>query len=226
MQLKEHYDQLYIDSIKKISSNNYQIDQDIDSKTDQRFGITLLIRPNETVKNNIQNLLDQLKLIEPNQYYYPNSDIHITVMSIISCYQNFSLNQINTDNYIAVVQECLNDISSFEIEFKGITASPSCLMIQGFMIDNTLNLIREKLRSSFKSTNLEQSIDKRYSIQTAHSTIFRIKNGLSNQQEFLKFIEANRNTDFGKFTVNELELVYNDWYQRKEFVKKLHVFKI
>ena len=31
---------------------------------------------------------------------------------------------------------------------------------------------------------------------------------------------------FGKFEVKKIELVYNDWYQRKEFVKKIVEFEI
>ena len=80
MNLKEHYRKLYSESIDKISSDKYEIDNLIDSTLDQRFGITLLIRPSDQVKNNIQELLNKLKIVEPKQYYYPNSDIHITTM--------------------------------------------------------------------------------------------------------------------------------------------------
>ncbi|WP_231481145.1 hypothetical protein [Sediminibacter sp. Hel_I_10] len=85
MNLESHYKKLYNESISKISSDSYEIDELIDSKKDNRFGITLLIRPSIEIKEKIQNFIKEIKKIEPNQYYYPNSDIHITVMSIISC---------------------------------------------------------------------------------------------------------------------------------------------
>ncbi|WP_233783370.1 hypothetical protein [Flavivirga eckloniae] len=133
MNLKDHYNTLYRESIRKISNDNYQIDNLIDSPLDKRFGITLIIRPPLEVKNKIQEFLNKLKAIEPNQYYYQNSDIHITVMSIISCYDGFHLKNIDISEYIKVINQSLNYNTELEINFKGITASPSCLMVQGFM---------------------------------------------------------------------------------------------
>lgn len=87
MDLTQHYNQLYKTSSEVILEGNYKLDTQISDASDSRFGVTLLIRPNKTIKNKIHSFLDQLKSIEPEQYYYPDSDIHITVMSIISCYE-------------------------------------------------------------------------------------------------------------------------------------------
>ena len=226
MNLKNHYNNLYRESIQKISNNDYQIDNLIDSPRDKRFGITLIIRPTFEVKNKIQEFLNKLKAIEPNQYYYKNSDIHITVMSIISCYHGFQLKNIDILEYVKLINQSLDYNSNLEINFKGITASPSCLMIQGFMNHESLNIIRNNLREKFKNTTLQQSIDKRYPIQTAHSTVFRFKEKLNQKAQFLKSVEDFRNYDFGSFKVGNLELVYNDWYQKEKHVKKLFDFSI
>ncbi len=226
MNIKEHYSKLYNESIYNISIDKYAIDSLIDSKIEKRFGITLLIRPTNEVKNKIQNFINELKEVEPNQYYYPNSDLHITVMSIISCYDGFSIEKIEPLKYIELIKKCLSLNQNIEINFKGLTASNSCIMLQGFMNNNQLNEIRDNLRFEFKNSKLEQSLDKRYSIQTAHSTIVRFKNYFKQKQSFLKIIDKYSDYDFGTFTVNKIELVYNDWYQRKEFVKKIYEFEI
>ena len=54
MNLKKHYRKLYNESIDEISSDEYEVDNLIDSELDQRFGITLLIRPSNEVKDKIQ----------------------------------------------------------------------------------------------------------------------------------------------------------------------------
>ncbi|WMI64401.1 mutarotase [Aestuariibaculum sp. YM273] len=226
MNLEEHYNNLYNTSIEKIKNDTYHIDTLIDSKSDNRFGITLLLRPSEAVKTNIETFLSELKAIEPNQYYYESSDIHITVMSIISCYNGFQLNQINIQDYIEVIKQSLIESPIIEIHFKGLTASPSCIMLQGFMNNSVLNDIRDNLRQNFKTSTLEQSIDKRYTIQTAHATIVRFKNKLENKNAFLKTIEAFKHHDFGTFQVEKLELVYNDWYQKEALVEKLFQFEL
>lgn len=226
MDLKEHYNKLYQTSIQKIQSDSYEIDKLIDSDNDKRFGITLLLRPDNSVKVNIQKFLSEIRVIEPNQYFYRDSDLHVTVMSIISCYDGFNLNQIRIEDYVETIKKSIMGINCFKIEFRGLTASPSCLMIQGFLENNTINQIRDNLRVDFKDTGLEQSMDKRYAIQTAHSTIFRLKERIENKERFLDIVEKYRDYYFGTFTVDSLDLVFNDWYQRKEFVKELYRFEM
>jgi len=226
MNLEAHYSKLYNESINKISSGNYEIDTLIDSDFDKRFGITLILRPSSKVKNNIQKFISLLKKIEPHQYYYPSSDLHITIMSIISCYDGFDISKINLSKYIELVKKCLIKNKQTSIQFKGLTASNSCIMLQGFMNNSTINDMRDLLRLEFKNSPLEQSLDKRYAIQTAHSTIVRFRKELKNPKEFLKTIDQFKNYDFGTFEVKEVELVFNDWYQRKEKTKLLETFLI
>jgi len=225
MDLSAHYDKLYQESVAKIAAGNYEIDQLIDAKDDYRFGITLVIRPDENTKANIQRFLSEVKAIDPFQYYYQNNDLHITVMAIISCYVGFELEQINIQNYVKLIEQVLLKHRSFKIQFKGLTASPSCILIQGFLTE-TLNEIRDDLRIAFKNSQLQQSIDKRYAIQTAHSTIIRFRQALQNEHQLLDLVAKYRNFEFGTFEVKKVELVYNDWYQREQFVKKLHEFQL
>lgn len=216
MDLSEHYNNLYIESSKAILEGNYKPDTQINNTSDSRFGITLLIRPNEIVKANIRLFLEDLKAIEPNQYYYPDSDIHITVMSIISSYENFSLDQITIRDYIDVIQQSLVHLDKIKIEFRGVTASASAIMIQGFPTDDSLDNFRDKLRENFKKSTLEQSIDSRYSIATAHSTVMRFQEKPENPEQLIQAVAKFRDHDFGVFQVKNLELVYNDWYQRQK----------
>lgn len=226
MNLTEHYNQLYIKSSEEILSGNYKLDSQIKNTSDSRFGITLLIRPNELIKANIQLFLDQLKAIEPNQYYYPDSDIHITVMSIISCYEGFSLDQISIPKYIDVIQQSLVHLDKITIDFRGITASPSAIMIQGFPTDESLHNLRNQLRENFKKSTLQQSIDSRYTIATAHTTVMRFQEKLQNYKKLVAAIAQFRDYNFGTLNVEKLELVYNDWYQREGNTIRLAEFYI
>jgi 2'-5' RNA ligase len=226
MNIAEHYDTLYKESIQKIRSDNYQTDHLIDSSSDHRLGITLIIRPGIHVKNKIQTFLTDLKAIEPDQYYYPNSDIHVTALSLIACYTGFDVAQISIFDYVELIKKSITSFKSFEIEFRGITASPSCVMVQGFLNDETLNDIRTNLRINFQNSNLQQTIDSRYSIQTAHSTVVRLRKRLTKKDDFIKVLDNYRDYNFGASTIDTLELVYNDWYHRKESVKELYRFTI
>ena len=224
MDLTQHYNQLYKKSSETILAGSYKLDSQLNNESDSRFGITLLIRPNDEIKANIQHFINELKEVEPEQYFYPDSDIHITVMSIISCSTEFNLNQISPNEYIEVICRSLVDVNKIKIHYKGVTASPSAIMIQGFPSDETLNNLRNKLRENFKNSGLQQSIDSRYSISTAHSTIMRFQEKLHDPKKLIKIAEIFRDYDFGEFDVKSIELVYNDWYQRKSTTRVLGDF--
>lgn len=226
MDLKEHYHELYKVSSQAILAENYRLDLNIKNPSDSRFGITLLIRPDENIKANIKLFLDEIKAIDPAQYYYPDSDIHITVISIISCYEGFKLDKITVNDYVAIIQKSLVDIGKIKINFRGVTASPDALMLQGFPSDESLNNLRNNLRRNFKKSGLQHSIDSRYTIATAHSTVMRFQERLQNPEKLLEVVEKFKEFNFGEFTVDNLELVYNDWYQREKNTVHLKNFSL
>ena len=226
MNLIKQYDNLYHAAIDSIENDTYETDSLINSLCDKRLGITLIIRPSQQVKSNIQTFLKALKEFDSSQYFYPNSDIHITIMSIISCYDGFNLNKICISDYVNLVKKSLQNIEAFNLHFKGVTASKAGIMIQGFPEKEILNNLRDQLRNNFKNSSLEQSLDKRYAIQTAHATVVRFRHELKNKMGVLKTLQEYKNHDFGIYTVHELEFVFNDWCLRKQKTKILEKFSI
>jgi 2'-5' RNA ligase len=224
--LTNHYHQLYTESVAKIRARGVLTDESLDDPEDDRRGITLLIRPGEEVKERFRGWLEKLQRIEPGQYFYPVSDMHITFLSVISCYSGFETGKINLSAYHQLIHEALAGEKSFLVRMQGITASPSGVMIQGFSENDRLNELREILRKQFRKSALQQSIDQRYVLQTAHSTVVRFRRALQHKEAFLDKLEEYRDFDFGTFRVKEIELVTNDWYLRKEKVSTLRRFPL
>ena len=67
MDLQTHYNSLFEQASQDILAGKYFIDPQLDSTTDNRFGITLLIRPPEQTREKIQGFLNELLAIEPDQ---------------------------------------------------------------------------------------------------------------------------------------------------------------
>ncbi len=215
-ELQQHYQALWQQSLVKFEQQQFDTDALLTAIDDSRYGVTLLARPSEQVKQQIRHHLAELMQLEPQQYYYPVSDLHLTVLSLISCYSGFALSQIDTAAYVELVKEVIADTGPFRLDFQGITASPSCVLVQGFFDDQKLNQLRAKLRSVFGQSILQHSIDQRYAIQTAHMTVLRFTQQPANPGLFLQKIKALTSVDFGSCLINELELVGNDWYQRQQ----------
>lgn len=215
-ELQQHYQALWQQSLVKFEQQQLETDALLTAREDSRYGVTLLARPSEQVKQQIRHHLAELMQLEPQQYYYPASDLHLTVLSLISCYAGFALSQLDTAAYVELVKEVIADTGPFRLDFQGITASPSCVLVQGFFDDQKLNQLRAKLRSVFGQSILQHSIDQRYAIQTAHMTVLRFTQQPANPGLFLQKIKALTSVDFGSCLINELELVGNDWYQRQQ----------
>lgn len=222
--LKDHYNKLWNQSLQKFRSNEFEFDPLINSDDDNRYGITLLARPSKEVKRNISNTLQEIQSVAPNQYYYPESDLHITILSIVSCYAGFSLDQVDLAAYEKVVQSAIDSIHPFEVTFCGLTASPSCILIQGFPKGDQLTILRNRLREQFSDASLQHSIDKRYQLQTAHMTAVRFKESFENAERFISKVAKLRGRNFGSCIIDQVELVGNDWYQQKEKVESIAKF--
>jgi 2'-5' RNA ligase len=214
MDLQQHYDAMRTEAFRQLAQGQAELDLQIESEDDTRRGITLLARPPAAIRMRLEELLADFRSVEPDQYFYPASDMHLTILSIISCYSNFTLELIEPAAYREAVRYILEQVRPFTISFTGLTASVGGIMVQGFPQDTGLQQLRQKLRDYFRSSSLQQSIDQRYSIQTAHSTIMRFKSPLQNTAALLAKISAHQQEFIGSFAVDTVELVYNDWYQR------------
>ena len=226
MRSAERYAKMWNGAIKKFRANTFELDPLIDLETDTRRGMTLLIRPHPAVKRRIRMFLRELCAIDPSQYYYPASDMHVTVMSIISCYPGLALERIQVGKYVTAIAACLAHIARFGLVFHGITASSSCVMVQGFPGNLMLDKSRNALREYFQRSPLPHSIDARYSIRTAHVTVARFRQTVSQAARFIEVLERYRDFDFGTYEVDSCELVFNDWYQRARLTRHLHTFPL
>ncbi|MDW6005153.1 2'-5' RNA ligase family protein [Vibrio mangrovi] len=220
---KRIYDTMWRNFEQVVKTGQYQTDPLIDNPHDSRRGMTTLsyLRNSTSLVNEISNFLQKIKSLEPEQYYQPLSDLHLTILTIITCFENYHLSESEGQDYAEIFKEAVRGIGSFDIQFKGITASPSCILLQGFMPDEMLSDLREKLRAAFGQSHLHASRDSRYNIATAHSTVVRFKAPLRDPDMLFRFLKDYREFDFGIHTVNRVELVFNDWYLKDAHTKQL-----
>lgn len=224
--ITEIYNNLWSQSLPLFNNNKVELDPFLLSANDNRRGTTVLARLSEPLIQEVESLIHTLRQIEPDQYYYDTSSFHVTLLSIITCHDGFTLESIDLDEVIKTVSQSLYTISPFQIQFQGLTASPSCVMIQGFPLNKQLNQLRNNLRYHFKQSQLMHSIDQRYPIQTAHSTIMRFQKPLKHPQLFVETLLEHKNRAIGTLMVDQVELVFNDWYQKSTAVKRLHTFEL
>lgn len=226
MNLTSHYDALWESTRMGFLNGVFQIDDMIDSPSDTRYGMTLILRVEEEVSKKVEEVVGELLEIEPDQYAYPASDLHVTVLSILSCSPGFRIDSIPKEEYIKIIDKVCKNLPPIDIHFRGLTASPAGILIQGFPDNEALNVLRDRLRSAFKSSGLKQTIDIRYTLQTAHMTVMRFRKPLRDVNTFVYAITQFRNVDFGRCEISDLTLVGNNWYMQKQSLQELHTVRL
>ena len=224
--MKQIYDDIWREGAAAITAGACELDDLIDSPDDTRRGITLVFRPSEGVLDSYSEFLQQVRELEPEQYVYSGSEIHTTALSIVTCAEDFDLARVDLASYERVIASCAVEVEPFEIGFRGLTASAGCVMAQGFPVDDTLEHLRSRLREAFRGSALRHTIDARYSIATAHSTLVRFRQPLKDPAAFIDLLKRHRDTDWGGFRVAEPVLVYNDWYHKAGRVTDLATFPL
>jgi 2'-5' RNA ligase len=221
------YEQLWQKAASAFAAGRPGIDPQLPNKAnDPRRGVTLLLRPNQTVQRSINAFLGELAEVAPDQYFYRPEEFHVTVLAIIPGLELWRDKIRHLAAGRRIIGKVLKEHREFSIAFRGVTAAADAVMIQGFPGDDTLLQIRNHLRKEFRSSALSDELDRRYRIHAAHLTIMRFCRPDTDWQRLKSLLEANRETPFGETRVQSLQLVLNDWYASVNRVKMLEEYRL
>lgn len=212
--VKKLYQEIHEKGKKSILLKHEKVDLQIKNLTeDTRLGVTLLIHLNDEIKDKIKQMQDEIKEIEPNQYFYPIDDLHITILDIIGAKEGQQFDEIYLKKSHEVIQKIIQEKMQFHITLEGIIASDAGLLIKGFYED-TLQEIRDEIRDAFLKEQL--MLEERYKTNSAHITFVRFSEELTNRNVLLEYIEKNKGREIGTLEVSKMEFVIHDWYNTKE----------
>jgi 2'-5' RNA ligase len=143
----------------------------------------------------------------------------MSILSVFVCVETWEENTRRLPAAQTKLAELLAGQTAFDLEFRGVTASPAAVMIQGFPLDNSLQALRQRVRDGFETMGLIGEMDRRYPPVTAHLTVMRFRKQLADREAFRQFVEANRTREFGRARIRSLQLVWNDWYMSEAEVR-------
>jgi hypothetical protein len=179
---------------------------------DERRGISLVARLAPGVVQRIGMFLENMREIEPGQYYYPLSDIHLTILSLLTAAEHNQEQLAHADVYIPAVEAALYGVPTFRLETVGITLTDSAVLARGFPEDSSLQQIRDRIRATLHAQGLGGGLDRRYHQRAAHHTLVRFTAPLKSAERFVQALEAYRNYPFGSSTIAAVDLAIHDWY--------------
>jgi len=224
--LQIHYDTMWDRAFGAIAYGDLDYDTHLTAGRDLRRGLTLIARPSQALRARFDAVLDRLAGSEPQQYRYPTSDMHMTILSLFTVTENPAPQLLRLADYRAAVSAALEGIEAVEIDFAGITLSRSAVLARGYPRRPALETLRERLRIQLRDRGLHASLDQRYRLITAHATLFRFVAPLQDAKGFAALLASVRDEPLGSMRVNEVELVINDWYMSSNSVERVTIIPL
>lgn len=219
--LKQIYDQMWQEAVHKFTNGDATTDPLIEDPRDRRRGITLILRPHGKALEGLEDVQSRLKSVVGMQYFPLREALHVTGLSLITCVNDFRLEDIDVERYADVVEDALRQTPAFKLSFMGITASPSCIMAQGFVDSDVLARARKSIQENIDVAGLRHTIGQRYPPRTAHCTLLRFKTRPLSTSTLVEELAELREAPIGDCQIHEAILVYNDWYHNSSVVQEL-----
>jgi 2'-5' RNA ligase len=209
----EVYQQMWHRFVDGVESNRCQYDALIGTMGDTRIGISVLayLKDNQVLTLRLADLQRELQQVEPGQYYC--TDPHVTVFSIISRTSELVCTPSELQHCCERFSQAVSDTPCFELHFSGLSASPTSVIAKGYVSDDALIALRERLRVAFADSPLRHHLEGRYRNITAHATLVRFCSPLDDPLRLRRFIEAHRECWLGSYQVSALDLTLYNWFE-------------
>jgi 2'-5' RNA ligase len=187
-----------------------------------RRGLSLIIPLNQITKG-YEALIENFQILEPEQYYYPTEDLHITVFDYIAADNVYTRTSSIEQTLINITDDVVKSLSSFTVFFKGIVFSREAGLLKGY--DNgSVVALRKRIRQRLKDFGLPNM--ERYKSTSVHSTFMRFTKKIDNVGGFVNELEVRREAEIGTETVKSMVLVEHDWYNRKSLTRTIKEYKL
>lgn len=216
-------DLLYADIEKRgkeaIQSGKELIDNNLNQMAlDQRRALTLLISVQGPIIQNFQMLKREMQKVEPQQYYYPDADMHVTAIELICATTQLPRDREVLRQGIEIVETACKRIDPFDITFRGVIASNGAMMARGYYQAGLLEL-RQNVRKAAQQCGFD--LHERYQSISAHTVFGRFISPIKNREALLSRIQEFHDFEIGAIQVHELDLVIHDCYHHeKEDIQK------
>lgn len=186
---------------------------------DSRMGVSLVFRIPGFVKVSILEKMREMEQCAPELYYYPPADFHVTVLDLQRAKPGLVCAAELAQRYAEAIRLAAKEIAPFDVHFCGVAASDDAVLVKG-CYDPALAVLRHKLRTVLRERDLP--LDERYETFSCHATIVRFPCKIKAPRVFSGVIASLANCDFGKFTVDSIQLVYHNWYDsHKEVLSEI-----
>lgn len=207
------------DKVKNNSLNFSIVSPVADFDNDPRLCLTGVHFPNRELTQQIQQqIINPLREISPQNYYYPESSLHITVKSVRVINDPPHFSEEDTEKVRQVFSETIPQHKRFKVYFYRLLLFPFNLALMG-TTDPELDSIFLDLDQKLKAYGVAD--DKKYSNSKfffSNMTLARFGSSV-NEQFREKVQELSESINFNPYTVDSMTLLTcNAVFQKRKII--------
>lgn len=171
-----------------------------------RWGLSVIFRPDDAVGRRLAEAATELRSHAGSGHaYYGTETLHTTVMTVDTYRVHLDANR-HVAPYVRLMQNAAEGIPRFRHEYRGLTASASTILAQGFPVGDALSDIRTALCGLLSPGTKESRQEAR--VRTfAHASLCVFSGPIVAAEGLVSYIENHREHVYGACDVHALELV-------------------
>lgn len=194
------------DSFTKDVHKSTVVEMKSDYANDDQICLTSLVFiPDEISREIIFDVIEKLKTIEPQHYFYPPESMHLTIKNIRTVHKPPLFSETDIDKVNQLFSEIVPQFSIFEFSVEDVLVFPTSLSIMAYSND-TLQKLISTLDKGLQKIGVPDN--KKYlsdSVSFGNITICRFTQNPSTQ--FIEEVKKMRNLKIGKFKVEKVNLI-------------------
>ena len=187
--------------------NDQLVPEPLPSTGTTRWGISAVFRPWSSSIADCATTCSAL--VGPQGVVYGEHNLHVTLRSFEGWRGNVAEDDEALRLYREAVTSIVRDWPAIRIRFRGLTASASGILLQGWPVDDVQALrtaLHDRLVASGSTMGGPEAerVDLR---RTVHATLAMYGSTVARPAALSAFIERHRDTDFGEHSFETLSLV-------------------
>jgi len=178
---------------------------------DDRYCLTLVVKMPETLCDRLSDVQADLAN-RAMVYLYPPASIHFTIRGIYD-YGHYQRNEAEIAQMAFTMAQIGREVGPLTISFRGVNVNRTAAFVQGFYADDKVSWVRAQLGERLASFQVAPlpTLD----VQVDFVWINLLRFATPEVTELVdRITKTYRDTEFGTYTFNEMELLEIDKFYR------------
>lgn len=191
---------------------------------DQMCLTSLVFVPEDISKKIIIDVINPLKTVEPNHYFYPIESMHCTVKNIRIIHKPPLFNQLDIKKVDGLFRKIISQFPSFDFYVEDVVLFPTSISIIVYS-NNIFQKLVLALDSGLKKIGVPD--DKKYFSDTvffSNLTVCRFTKQPG--KKFIAVVKKMRNLKIGKFKAEKINLVTSNAVSHPKSRKIIAEYKL